>query len=78
MTIPANIDHIALVRDLNRWGISDYKIEAICGFSVGYVSHLKKTGGAQQMGYQRAARLYNFWFDEHSRAVATAALVAST
>ena len=61
--IPANIDHVAIVADLNQWGIGDYKIEMICGFSVGYVNHLK-TGGVRQMAYQRAARLYNFWFEE--------------
>lgn len=61
--IPANIDHVAIVRELNEWGIADYKIEAICGFSIGYVNHLK-TGGVRQMAYQRAARLYNFWWAE--------------
>ena len=68
--IPANVDHVAIIGDLNAWGIADYKIEAICGFSIGYVNHLK-TGGVRQMAYQRAARLYNFWFEERlARALA--------
>lgn len=61
--IPANIDHCAIVEDLNRWGIVDYKIEIICGFSQGYISHVR-AGRVRQMIYQRAARLYNFWLDE--------------
>lgn len=62
--IPANIDHGAIFADLNRWGIVDYKIEIICGLSRGYVSQLKKRPDTA-MTYQLAARLYNFWFDEH-------------
>lgn len=61
--IPANVDHVGIVAELNGWGIADFKIEMICGFSRGYVSHLK-TGGVQQMSYQLAARLYNFWDEE--------------
>jgi hypothetical protein len=61
--IPANIDHGALLADLNRWGIVDFKIEMICGLSRGYVSQLKKRPDTS-MTYQLAARLYNFWFDE--------------
>ena len=66
--IPANIDHVAILLELNAWGLRDYKIEAICGFSVGYVAQLK-CGNVQQMTYQRAARLYNFWFDERGQRV---------
>ena len=61
--IPANIDHKQILEDLNTWGLRDYKIEAICGYSVGYVGQLK-TDKIVQMTYQRAARLYNFWFEE--------------
>lgn len=57
--IPANIDHRQILQELNAWGLRDYKIEAICGFSVGYVAQLK-SGNVKQMSYQRAARLYNF------------------
>lgn len=63
--IPANIDHLAILRDLNAWGLRDYKIEAICGFSIGYVAQLK-CGNVKQMTYQRAARLHNFWVSEAS------------
>lgn len=62
--IPANIDHVRVLADLNAWGYRDYRIEAICGFSVGYVSQLK-CGNVKQMTYQRAARLWNFWCEEH-------------
>jgi hypothetical protein len=63
MTIPANIDHVAIVEDLKKWGLADQKIEIICGLSRGYISHVR-AGHVRQMIYQRAARLYNFWFDE--------------
>jgi hypothetical protein len=63
--IPANIDHRMVLRQLNDWGYRDYRIEAICGFSIGYVAQLK-CGAIQQMTYQRAARLWNFWVSEHS------------
>lgn len=63
MTIPANIDLVGMISDLNKWGIGDKKIEAICGFSQGYVTHMK-AGRWRDMTYQRAARLYNFWWDE--------------
>jgi hypothetical protein len=66
--IPANIDHVSIVQDLNRWGIADQKVEMICGFSRGYISKIKG-GDVKQMIYQRAARLYNFWFEEHRRRV---------
>ena len=64
--IPAFIDHHAIIAELNRWGIRDYKIELICGFSLGYIAQLKRTGQfrMQNMSYPRAARLYNFWVDE--------------
>lgn len=63
--IPANIDHLAVIADLNAWGLRDYKIEAICGFSVGYVAQLK-CGNITKMSYQYAARLHNFWEDEQN------------
>lgn len=63
MSIPANIDYLAIVEELNAWGLGDYKIEAICGFSQGYVGHMKN-GRYHDMTYQRAARLYNFWCEE--------------
>lgn len=61
--IPANVDYLALLGDLNRWGIRDYKIEAICGLGNGHVAQLK-CGAIKDMKYRNAARLYNFWFDE--------------
>lgn len=61
--IPANIDHVSIVADLNARGLKDFKIETICGFSSGYIAQLK-CGNVKQMTYQRAARLYNFWLSE--------------
>jgi hypothetical protein len=61
--IPANIDQVHLIQDLNEWGLNDYKIKEILGFSEGYIAQLK-CGNITQMSYQRAARLYNFWFEE--------------
>ena len=61
--IPANIDYLSVLADLNGWGIRDYKIEAICGLSKGHVAQLK-CGDIREMKYPNAARLYNFWFDE--------------
>lgn len=61
--IPANIDHVQIIADLNAWGLGDYKIGAICGFSQSYIGQLK-CGNIHRMSYDRAARLYNFWFDE--------------
>lgn len=61
--IPANLDYMALVRDLNGWGIRDFKIEAICGLNQGLVAKLK-CGAQRSMHYENAARLYNFWHDE--------------
>lgn len=67
--IPANIDHVAIIADLNARGLRDFKIETICGFSIGYVAKLKC--GVKQMAYQRAARLYNFWLSEVEPCAAT-------
>ncbi len=61
--IPANLDYLALLSDLNGWGIRDYKIEAICGLNQGLVAKLK-CGAQRSMLYENAARLYNFWLDE--------------
>jgi len=66
--IPLTIDRTAILADLNTWGFGDYKIEAICGFSIGYVAQLK-CGNIGHMSYERAARLYNFWEDERNRRV---------
>lgn len=63
--IPANIDYQSIVQELNAFGIGDYKLEAICGFSDGYIRHLKN-GSYRDMTYQRAARLYNFWCEERA------------
>jgi hypothetical protein len=41
----------------------NYKIELICGLSA-RVHHAHHQGALQGHGYQRAARLYNFWCDE--------------
>ena len=62
--IPANIDYQSIVEELQRFGISAYKLELICGFSEGYISRHLLRGHYRDMTYQRAARLYNFWCEE--------------
>ena len=64
--IPANIDVIQLIADLNATGWRDYKIEAACGFSRGYIGQLK-CGNVVTPNYQYAARLHNLWCDYVSR-----------
>lgn len=61
--IPANIDQVRLIKDLNEWGLNDYKVKEILGFSEGYVAQLK-CNNITQMSQQKAARLYNFWWEE--------------
>lgn len=61
--IPADIDLISTLADLNAWGIRDYKIEAMCGLSEGRIAKIK-CGATKSMIYANAARLYNLWFDE--------------
>lgn len=65
--IPANIDYLSIIGELNAFGIVDSKIELICGLAQGRVRHLKNAH-CQDMTYQNAARLYNFWAAErHER-----------
>jgi hypothetical protein len=63
MSIPAFLDHLAILDDLNRLGWLDSKIETSCGFSQGYVAQLR-CRNVKNMSYHRAARLFNFWEDE--------------
>lgn len=60
---PAHVDVQSILRDLNSWGIKDYKIEAICGFSPHYVGQLK-CGNIRRISFEYGARLHNFWVDE--------------
>ncbi len=64
--IPANIDYQAIIQDLIGFGFGPYKIDLVCGFYEGATSDLM-TGRSREMGYQRSARLYNFWWDERQR-----------
>jgi hypothetical protein len=61
--IPAELDIAGMLDDLTRWGWRDYKIEVACGLSAGYISQIR-CGNIKFLAYQRAARLYNFWFSE--------------
>lgn len=61
--IPAQIDAMAIVADLNAWGWRDFKIEIACGLSRGYVAQVR-CGNVQEMAYSKAARLFNFWESE--------------
>lgn len=61
--IPANIDYVAIIQELNGWGYGCFKIDTICGYSEGYTVKMLD-GDFQNMTYPRAARLYNFWWEE--------------
>jgi hypothetical protein len=64
--LPPFIDHVQLLRDLQKFGWRDQKLESACGFSGGYVAKLR--GDPQQrIGYISAARLWNLWRDEIDR-----------
>lgn len=64
--IPANLDYLCIFNELNAKGISDYKIEAMCSLTDGHISHMR-AGHWHEMTYQRAARVYNLWFEEVQR-----------
>jgi len=57
------LDVVALIDDLNRWGWRDQKIETVLDFSAGYVAKLR-AGPRPERPYQLAVRLYNFWVTE--------------
>lgn len=64
--IPVEIDVVEIIKDLNKWGWRDQKIEFACDFSAGYIAKLK--GGARPYRpYQYVARLHNFWLSEIER-----------
>lgn len=57
--IPETIDPLAMLDALNEWGWRDYQIEEECGFSTGYVAHVR-SGRIKTLLYPTAARLLNF------------------
>ena len=61
--IPAQIDVMQIVADLNEWGWRDYKIEVACGLGSGYISQVR-CGNIREPAYGKAARLFNFWEEE--------------
>lgn len=75
--IPANIDHIELLNDLNRMGWRDYKIGMMCDFSPGYISNLR-SGVVRRISWQYGARIYNFWLDEREQLRAKSLVLATT
>ena len=68
--IPVKLDYVQMFDDLNAAGISDYKIEMICGLAVGHVSHIRSRGCAR-MTYEVSARVYNFWESETTAIAST-------
>lgn len=62
--IPPNIDVAQVVADLKEWGWLDSKIEVRCGLGQGYIAQVR-CGGIKSPAYDKAARLYNFWYDEN-------------
>jgi hypothetical protein len=71
--IPAELDIHGMLDDLGRWGWRDYKIEIACGLSGGYISQIR-CGNIRFLAYQKAARLYNFWFSEQEMVASREAL----
>ena len=63
--IPAQVDVLQIVADLNAWGWRDYKIEVACGLGGGYIAQVR-CGNIREPAYGKAARLFNFW-EEQSR-----------
>lgn len=61
------IDPVAIIADLNQAGWPDQKIEIACGFSGGYIAHLRN-GSVLQISHQKAVRLHNFWVDQTDNA----------
>lgn len=61
--IPANIDYVAIVRELATFGYGNRKLDLICGFAEGSIAYIV-AGDNRDMTYQRAARLYNLWWEE--------------
>lgn len=59
MSIPSHVDIEAILNDLARLGWTDFKIEIACGFSSGYVTHLR-SHKIHEPAFSKAARLYNF------------------
>ena len=58
--IPAQIDTMQIVADLNAWGWRDYKIEIACGLGSGYIAQVR-CENIREPAYGKAARLFNFW-----------------
>lgn len=57
--IPETIDPVAMLDALSAWGWKDVEIELSCGFSKGYISHIR-SGRIKTLYYPTAARLINF------------------
>ena len=68
--IPAMIDVMQVVCDLNAWGWRDSKIEVACGLGQGYIAQIR-CGNIKEPGYSKAARLYNFWICEQPASLQT-------
>ena len=70
--IPAKLDYVQMLNDLNGLGIADYKIEMICGLSDGHASRLRTRSGGR-VSYVISARLYNYWCSEMGAAISLSA-----
>lgn len=71
--IPVQIDIAQIVADLNGWGWRDYKIEICCGLGSGYIAQVR-CGNIRSPAYDKAARLFNFWEEEHAAQVSRGTL----
>lgn len=61
--IPANLDYVSMIEDLNGFGWTDYRLDAILGYSAGYCAQVR-CRNIKDPTYPKASRLYNFWFAE--------------
>lgn len=58
MAIPTTIDVLALINELNGYGLRDHAIEIVCGLTQGYVAQVR-CGNIKRPNYEYAAKIYN-------------------
>jgi len=61
--IPAQLDYVTMLERLNSCGWTNWRLDAILGYSPGYCSQVK-CGNVKEMTYPKASRFYNFWYEE--------------
>ena len=61
--IPESVNWIAVLDELNRLGLKDGKVEAICDLTKGYLSQIR-CGNVKRLGYDKGAKLMNLLDEE--------------